>query len=282
MQRPACRCSDFEAQGSGALAHLMPPHLSVLVHMHHLEFGRASSTGGLLVQSLGGCLAPLKGCEEALAAVTEGEREREGEREGERERERERERTAGGDGGEGGEGRELWATAEGARDRNRAEVTLAGLSASEARLERLAADPKVLGAVLWPGEDSVLPCEVRELAGSRPICVVALDATWHSGRRLSQRVPEGLVRVRLPPMPAPEWEAMGARSLLAPARRYRGPSGENGRVSTLEATAMLLEEFGAPPELGRGLRDNLRRHVDRVLTERGREAFYVDEEKTNH
>ena len=270
MQRPACRCSDFEAQGSGALAHLMPPHLSVLVHMHHLEFGRASSTGGLLVQSLGGRLAPLEGCEEALAAVTEGELERE------------RERTAGGCGGEGGEGREPRATADGARDRARAEVTLAGLAASEARLERLAADPEVLGAVLWPGEDSVLPCEVRELAGSRPICVVALDATWHSGRRLSQRVPEGLVRVRLPPMPAPEWEAMGARSLLAPARRYRGPSGENGRVSTLEATAMLLEELGAPPELGRGLRDNLRRHVDRVLTERGREAFYVKEEKTNH
>ena len=69
MQRPACRCSDFEAQGPRALAHLMPPHLSVCVHMHPLEFGRASSTGGLLVQSLGGRLAPLEGCEEALAAV---------------------------------------------------------------------------------------------------------------------------------------------------------------------------------------------------------------------
>ena len=133
----------------------------------------------------------------------------------------------------------------------------------------------MVGAVLWPGEGSLLPGELRALAGARPICVVALDATWASGNRLSKRMPDGLLRVRLPPPPADEWAAAGAQSLLAPLRRYRGNSGENGRVSTLEAAAVLLEELGAPPELGEGLRENLRRHVDRVRIQGGRGTHYA-------
>ena len=74
---------------------------------------------------------------------------------------------------------------------------------------------------------------------------------------------------------ADEWAAAGAQSLLAPLRRYRGNSGENGRVSTLEAAAVLLEELGAPPELGEGLRENLRRHVDRVRVQGGRGTHYA-------
>ena len=260
MQRPACRCADFAPGARGDLAGLLPPHLSVIVHMHHLEFGRASNTGSVLVQSLGGALVPLEGCEEAreAAAARAGGPGVGGE-------------GAGARGGGGGGASETSARA----GPPRAEVTLAGLVASERRLRELAADEGVVGAVLWPGEDSLLPSELRALAGSRPISVVALDATWASGNRLSKRMPDGLVRVRLPPPPADEWAAAGAQSLLAPLRRYRGASGENGRVSTLEAAAVLLEELGAPPELGEGLRESLRRHVDRVRVQGGRGTHYA-------
>ena len=254
MQRQACRCADFAPGAPGHLAGLLPPHLSVIVHMHHLEFGRASNTGSVLVQSLGGALVPLEGCEEAREAAAR----------------------AGGPGAGGeGAGAGGWGGGGARGGPPRAEVTLAGLVASERRLRELAADEGVVGAVLWPGEDSLLPSELRALAGSRPICVVALDATWASGNRLSKRMPDGLLRVRLPPPPADEWAAAGSQSLLAPLRRYRGASGENGRVSTLEAVAVLLEELGAPPELGEGLRESLRRHVDRVRVQGGRGTHYA-------
>ena len=264
MLRQACRCADFAPGAPGHLAGLLPPHLSVVVHMHHLEFGRASNTGSVLVQSLGGALVPLEGCEEAQEAAARRAAGPGGSGVG---------AGTGAGGGAGGGGAEGAGGAGGGPPR--AEVTLAGLAASERRLRELAADEGVVGAVLWPGEGSLLPGELRALAGARPICVVALDATWASGNRLSKRMPDGLLRVRLPPPPADEWAAAGAQSLLAPLRRYRGNSGENGRVSTLEAAAVLLEELGAPPELGEGLRENLRRHVDRVRIQGGRGTHYA-------
>ena len=105
---------------------------------------------------------------------------------------------------------------------SRARVCLRGLDDDMAYLHQVLSDSTRTVAVLWPGEGARQPEQIRELAARETegrVTLVALDATWKQARSLHadirQQYPH-IKRVTLPEHVIPK------RSLLAPARNYRG------------------------------------------------------------
>mmetsp|Transcript_27798 Transcript_27798/g.51386 ORF Transcript_27798/g.51386 Transcript_27798/m.51386 type:complete len:383 (+) Transcript_27798:106-1254(+) len=142
------------------------------------------------------------------------------------------------------------------------------------RMKEILEDPSSLPVVLWPGDSALLPSEVKALAAERTggrVTVIALDATWANARRLCFSYPKDTIFVKLPPE-----NALGdhAKSILAPVRCYGGDAAENGRVSTLEATAALLLELTGDRTAYDTLLDNLKYKVDVMRMQNSRDPVY--------
>jgi len=153
-------------------------------------------------------------------------------------------------------------------------LLLKGYKDHDAQLTALFADPTITTAILWPGERSILPSELKAIADAKTggrIAVVAVDATWDGAMRMKCSYPPDALHVKLPPNSA---LAHSPVSLLSPVRKYRGDLENNGRVSTLEAIAALMCEL----EGDLGVRDtmlhNLRIKVDAMLIQKNRETVY--------
>ncbi|CAG9467774.1 unnamed protein product [Pedinophyceae sp. YPF-701] len=144
--------------------------------------------------------------------------------------------------------------------------------------------------VLWPG-GGVSPDEFKRIAdvrsGGRAV-LVALDATWGQARKLAGAVPSHVTKVSLTPEKAGVIGEGGevVRSLLAPARQYKGSLADTGRICTAEAVAYALAEmYAAPdaggaccPDVGATTRDaileNVRGKVDMVCAQSNRAAAH--------
>lgn len=123
-----------------------------------------------------------------------------------------------------------------------ASVHVSGRTADEAALaERLAAAGPA-AALLWPGDDALSPEQFREslpeAVFARGVLLVAVDANWNCARKMVNRLPRGLTRLRLH-----ESAFAPGKSLLAPVRKYEGELGE--RHCTYEATVAALAALGA-------------------------------------
>eukprot|EP00798_Chlamydomonas_sp_ICE-L_P001983 gene1983-33401_t len=73
------------------------------------------------------------------------------------------------------------------------EMLMKGHKGHDAQLQQLFADPEYTTAVLWPGDRSISPTELKEIAikqtGGR-IAIIAVDATWTNAMRMKTNYPE--------------------------------------------------------------------------------------------
>ncbi|GAX81218.1 hypothetical protein CEUSTIGMA_g8650.t1 [Chlamydomonas eustigma] len=158
---------------------------------------------------------------------------------------------------------------------NDCEVLMKGLKEHDVRMKELFQDKSVTTAVLWPGDNSITPSELKKIAEERSegrIAVIAVDATWGNALRMKTSYPPDTLYVKLTPESAIISEQQ--RSLLAPVRKYRGDYENNARVSTLEAVASLLYELEGSNETRQALLGNLKMKVDTCLIQKNRNTVY--------
>ncbi len=109
------------------------------------------------------------------------------------------------------------------------QMLLKGLPEHDALLQKLVDDPSHTVAVLWPGDDAILPDELRRIAKERTegrVAVVAVDATWANARKMKSSYPANMLLVKLP---ADMTLQDNKKSLLFPVRKYKGDVEDTGR-----------------------------------------------------
>jgi DTW domain-containing protein YfiP len=109
------------------------------------------------------------------------------------------------------------------------QMLMKGLPEHDAQLQQLVDDPSYTVAVLWPGEDAILPEELRRIANEKTegrVAVVAVDATWGNARKMKTNYPANMLQVKLP---AAMTLQDSKKSLLFPVRKYKGDVEDTGR-----------------------------------------------------
>lgn len=143
------------------------------------------------------------------------------------------------------------------------EVLLHDVPTDTQRLDDLVAMVRGRAVVLYPSEDATPAAEAHALMAAPagegvqpPLLAVLVDGTWRQAKRM-HRVFEGLPHVALSHCGSSEFH-------------WRRQSQE-GRISTVEAAALLLEELGEAPEGAPAL---LRRSLQELNTGLERQCHY--------
>eukprot|EP00029_Vermamoeba_vermiformis_P004986 TRINITY_DN1602_c0_g1_i1.p1 TRINITY_DN1602_c0_g1~~TRINITY_DN1602_c0_g1_i1.p1 ORF type:complete len:257 (+),score=22.78 TRINITY_DN1602_c0_g1_i1:298-1068(+) len=113
-------------------------------------------------------------------------------------------------------------------------------------------------------EENLEPAAKRRRIEVDPVNVIVLDATWNQARALYKRLPTGLPKVRL----------SETKETISHLRKQT----VEGRVTTAEATLLLLEELGEDKEELSKLWQGLKHRIAAVDSATGRKNEPSEEE----
>lgn len=164
-----------------------------------------------------------------------------------------------------------------------AEMYVSGREDDEKALAARLEEAGPSACVLWPGDESLSLAEfmaqIPEERRAEGVFMLAMDATWGSARKMVNRLPPTLTKVKLDA----DSFGDGGFSLLRPVRKYDGDAAE--RYCTFEAACAALLELGVwgPPQSEQALAQrakqlvNLKAKVDGLLIYKNRSTVYSEE-----
>jgi DTW domain-containing protein YfiP len=117
-------------------------------------------------------------------------------------------------------------------------------------------------------EEDLEPAAKRRRIEVDPVNVIVLDATWNQARALYKRLPTGLPKVRLSEM----------KETISHLRKQT----VEGRVTTAEATLLLLEELGEDKEELSKLWQGLKHRIAAVDSATGRKNEPSEDDPEQH